>query len=130
MPVAWSARWAGTITPLLLAVFMLLFARALLGGVLAEVEPPDRARWQRVIEKIYSSVGGYVAGLIGICSVSATLTTTFLAITGTPFFLPLGILCGVSSAVPYAGPLVSGVTVTLFAWVTGGPLRALERRPL
>jgi predicted PurR-regulated permease PerM len=74
---------------------------------------------------IYRSVGGYVAGLIAICSINSALTTTFLAITGMPFFLPLGILSGISSAVPYAGPLVSGVTITLLALITGGPLKAL-----
>ena len=42
-----------------------------------------------------------------------------------PIFLPLGILSGASSLVPYAGPLVLGVTITLFALVTGGVLKAL-----
>jgi putative heme transporter len=70
-------------------------------------------------------VGGYVGGLIGICSINAVLTTTFLAITGMPFFLPLGIVSGVSSAIPYAGPLVAGSTITLLALITSGPLKAL-----
>jgi len=70
-------------------------------------------------------VGGYVGGLITICSINAILTTTFLAITGMPFFLPLGLLSGMSSAIPYAGPIAAGVTVTLLALATGGPLKAL-----
>ena len=116
---------AGLVTLLLLAIFMLLFGRDLVLAMLAEASPPNRTRYQRVVEKVYGSVGGSVGGLIGICSINATLTTTFLAITGMPFFLPLGILSGVSSAIPYAGPLVSGGSITLLALITGGPLKAL-----
>jgi predicted PurR-regulated permease PerM len=59
-------------------------------------------------------------GLGLICFTNATLTTIFLAIVGLPFFLPLGILSGMSSLVPYAGPAVVGATVTMIALATGG----------
>lgn len=116
---------AGLVTLLLLAIFMLLFGGDLIAAMLAEASPPNRRRYERIVEKVYGSVGGYVGGLIGICSINATLTTSFLAITGMPFFLPLGILSGVSSAIPYAGPLVSGSSITVLALITGGPLKAL-----
>src|SRR3954471_6845919 len=116
---------AGLVTLLLLAIFMLLFGRDLVLAMLAEASPPNRRRYERVVEKVYGSVGGYVGGLIGICSINATLTTIFLAITGMPFFLPLGIMSGASSAIPYAGPLVAGSSITLLSLITGGPLKAL-----
>jgi len=116
---------AGVVTLLLLAVFMLLFGGDLVAAMLAEASPANRKRYERIVEKVYSSVGGYVGGVIGICSINATLTTVFLAITGMPFFLPLGILSGFSSAIPYAGPLVAGSSITLLALITGGPLNAL-----
>lgn len=115
---------AGLVTLLLLAIFMLLFGRELISAVLAEASAENRGRYERIVEKIYRSVGGYVAGLIAVCSINAILTTSFLAITGMPFFLALGILSGVSSAVPYAGPLVAGITITLLELITGGPLKA------
>ncbi|GAC1346065.1 MAG: AI-2E family transporter [Myxococcales bacterium] len=115
----------GLVTLLLLAIFMLLFARDLVAAMLAEASAPNRKHYERVVQKVYESVGGYVGGLVGICSINAALTTTFLAITGMPFFLPLGIASGVSSAIPYAGPLVAGSTITLLALITGGPLKAL-----
>lgn len=116
---------AGLVTLLLLAIFMLLFGQELISAALAETSAENRGRYERIVEKIYRSVGGYVAGLIAICSVNTILTTTFLAITGMPFFLALGFLSGVSSAVPYAGPLVAGITITLLELITGGPLKAL-----
>ena len=115
----------GLVTLLLLAIFMLLFGRDLVAALLAEASPLNRRRYERIVQKVYASIGGYVGGIIAICSINATLTTAFLAITGMPFFLPLGILSGFSSAIPYAGPLVAGSSITLLALVTGGPLKAL-----
>ena len=113
------------VTLMLLAIFMLLFGGELIAAALAEASAANRERYERIGLKIYGSVGGYVGGLITICSINAILTTTFLAITGMPFFLPLGLLSGMSSAIPYAGPIVAGTTVTLLALATGGPLKAL-----
>jgi predicted PurR-regulated permease PerM len=113
------------VTLTLLAIFMLLFGGELIEAALAEASPANRERYQRVARKIYQSVGGYVGGVLAICSINAILTTTFLAITGMPFFLPLGILSGMSSAIPYAGPLVTASIVTLLALATGGPLKAV-----
>ncbi len=115
----------GLVTLLLLAIFMLVFGGDLVASMLAETSASSRARYDRIVQKIYRSVGGYVGGLIGICSINATLTTIFLAATGMPFFLPLGILSGASSSIPYAGPLVAGTSITLLALITAGPLKAL-----
>ncbi len=49
-----------------------------------------------------------------------------LAIAGLPFFLPLGILSGASSLIPYAGPLVVGASITLLTLVTGGLWKAVS----
>jgi len=116
---------AGLVTLLLLAIFMLIFGRDLVAALLAEFSERNRTVYERVVQKIYVSVGGYVGGLIAICSTNATLTTVFLAITGMQFFLPLGILSGASSSIPYAGPLVAGVTITLVALSTGGAIKAV-----
>jgi putative heme transporter len=64
-------------------------------------------------------------GLTLICAVNTTLTTIFLAINGVPFFLPLGILSGLSSMIPYAGPVVAGTVITLLTLITGGVWHAL-----
>lgn len=111
---------AGLLGSLFLALSMLVFGRGLVAGALAELEPAGRERALRVAGRIYRSVGGYLAGLLGICTVNAILTTAFLAIIQVPFYLPLGVLSGASSLVPYVGPLVVGVAVTLFAAATGG----------
>ena len=59
-----------------------------------------------------------------ICGINAALTTLCLALLRIPFFLPLGILSGFSSTVPYAGPVVVAVVVTTLTLLTGGALKA------
>jgi putative heme transporter len=107
-------------TVAVLTVFMLTFGGDLVHSWLGETLPERRAFYESLIEKTYHSIGGYLTGLGIICLVNATLTTTFLAIVGIPFFLPMGIVSGLSSLVPYAGPVVVGGTVTLIALATKG----------
>ena len=111
---------AGLLAFLFLAIFMLVFGRDLVAAMLEELSPDSRERYGRIAAKVYRSVGGYLGGLLGICAINAILTTTFLVIIRMPFFVPLGILSGTSSLVPYAGPLVVGAAITLLALVTSG----------
>ena len=79
-----------------------------------------RPTYEAVLAKIYQSIGGYLGGLTLICTINATLTTSFLAIDRLPFFLPLGIVAGLSSMIPYAGPIVAGTGISLIALFTQG----------
>ena len=108
------------ITIAVLVVFMLIFGGRLVETALREARPDRRAVYEEVVHKIYLSIGGYLGGLMLICLCNATCTTIFLAIDGVPFFLPLGILAGMSSMVPYAGPLVTGTLISLVAFATRG----------
>jgi len=110
---------------LFLAIFLVIFGGDMVEKALAETLPSRREIYERVLEKTYHSLGGYILGLLFICTCNAVLTTTFLALTHTPFALALGILSGFSSLVPYAGPTVVGSAITLLALGTGGAWKAL-----
>ena len=111
---------AAAITIAFLVVFMLIFGGRLIDAALAEARPERREVYEAVLHKIYQSIGGYLGGLTLICLINATLTTSFLAINHVPFFLPLGIAAGLSSMIPYAGPIVAGTGISLIALVTEG----------
>jgi putative heme transporter len=108
------------VTVAVLVVFMLIFGGRLVRAVLAEARPEHLPTYQDVLHKIYQSIGGYLGGLALVCTANATLTTSFLAIDRVPFFLPLGIVSGMSSMVPYAGPAVVGIGISLIALLTQG----------
>jgi len=116
---------AAAVTVLLLMVFMLIFGGRLIHAALDEARPESRNMFGDVLDKIYRSIGGYLGGLTLICAVNTALTTGFLAINGIPFFLPLGILSGLSSMIPYAGPVVAGTIITLLALITGSGWHAV-----
>jgi predicted PurR-regulated permease PerM len=111
---------AAVVTVAVLAIFMLTFGRSLIDALVGEALPARRGLYVDVMDKTYRSIGGYLLGLGVICAANATLTTTFLAIVWVPFFLPLGLVSGLSSLVPYAGPAVVGTTVTVIALATKG----------
>ena len=110
---------AATVTVFFLIIFMLIFGGRLVAGVLEQVSPIPRARYQRVLQELYRSMGGYLGGLLLICVVNGCVTTSFLAITKVPFFLPLGIMSGLASLIPYVGTAISAVVVSTLSWVTG-----------
>jgi len=116
---------AAFVTILTLTVFMLVFGGGLLGRLLGLLSAEARPIWERVLAQSYRAVGGYLGGVLFICSVNATLTTTYLAISRVPYFLPLGILSGLSSLVPYAGPVLVGGLITLVALISGGLVKGL-----
>jgi len=126
LAISTAASWlVAAVSIFFLTVLMLLFGRDLLRQFFVEVRPSRRVRYLRVARKIYDAIGGYLGGILLICSVNATLTTLFLAITGEPYFLPLGVLSGASSLIPYAGPAFAGALITVVAWVNGGLWMAL-----
>lgn len=112
---------AGVVTIAFLAVFMLIFGERLIVSAIAEARPERRSMYEVLLAKVYRSIGGYLGGLAFICTVNALLTTAFLAVIRLPFFLPLGIVAGFSSMVPYAGPFVMGAFISLIALLAGGP---------
>lgn len=108
-----------------LTVFMLIFGGRVMKAALAEARTERRSIYESVLRKIYRSIGGYLSGLTLICTINATLTTVFLAINRVPFFLPLGILSGASSTIPYAGPFVTGTFISLITLITQGTWHGL-----
>lgn len=108
------------VTVLFLVVFMLVYGGPVVRGVLAESLPAHRQRYERVLDKVYQAVGGYLSGLAFIGGVNAVCATLFLAVLGVPFFLPLGILSGLGSLIPLLGATAAGVVLALVAYASGG----------
>jgi predicted PurR-regulated permease PerM len=116
---------AGVIAAFFLVIFMLLYGGPLVRALLGEAVPDRRDRYERMLLRIYRSIGSYLSGLSFICLVNAVIATLMLAIIRVPVFLPLGILSGLSSLVPLVGNTLVGATITVIAFFAVGPWRAL-----
>ena len=117
--------FGGFVTLFFLNIFMLAFGGRVVQAALREATPARRERYQRILSKIYDSMGGYIAGLLLIASVNTCCTTIFLAVNKVPFFLPLGIISGLLSFIPYVGPAVMAISTSIISLVTGGVWHAV-----
>ncbi len=111
---------AGAATILFLVVFMLVSGRQLLWAILARARPSNRPRYAAVLREVYRSIGGSIAGLLLLVLVNATFAGIFLAILGIPYFLPLAVLSGLASLIPYVGALFAGTLLSVVAWTNNG----------
>ncbi len=76
---------------------------------------------QRVVNKVWEiaieKTGGYVVSRLLLALFSAFFTSLFLLILDVPFWLPLGIFCGVvSQFIPTLGTYIGGALPALFAF--------------
>lgn len=87
-------------------------------------------RLQPNVEEIFAdmgrSLGGYVRGVLIAMLLIGVFTGLGLGILGVPYALLLGVLAGLTEAIPYIGPWLSGVVSVVVALVTVDPLKALE----
>ena len=114
---------AALLTILILTVFMLIFGPPLINAALDWLPADRRHPVGAALAQIHDRVGDYLAGLLLICGINGALTTTFLVIFAPRYCFPLGLLSGLSSLVPYAGPLLTGTLISIFAAATEGIAR-------
>ena len=110
----------GIFTVVVLTLFMLAFAPKLIRALIAEALPCRQARYARVIDNLYRSIGGFASGLLIVVGANALCASIFLSIIRVPYFLPLAILSGLSSLVPLIGNTLAGIVLSLVALASGG----------
>lgn len=108
------------VTILFVTLFMLTSGRPLVWALLAQARPERRPRYAEILRKVYHALGRYVAGHVFIVALQAVVTSSFLAIVGVPFFLPLGLVSALASLIPFAGVIAMGVLLSVIAWATNG----------
>lgn len=111
---------AGVVSLLFIVLFMLVYGPGLVSWTLAQTLPGHRRRYVNAAGRAYLAIGGYLAGLAAVVVANILVTTVFLAAIGVPYFLPLGVLSGMSSLVPFIGALAAGVVISVVAAATQG----------
>jgi predicted PurR-regulated permease PerM len=72
------------------------------------------------------SLGGYVRGVLIAMVLIGVFTGLGLGVLGVPYALLLGVLAGLTEAIPYIGPWLSGAVAVIVSLVTVDPLKAVE----
>jgi predicted PurR-regulated permease PerM len=102
-----------------LTFFLLLDGRRWVNLLLGFV--PDRTlpRWERVLDGIYRTVGGYVAGNLAISVCAGVVAGVTLGAVGVPYAIPLAVLVALLDLIPLVGAAIATAILGLVALTEG-----------
>ena len=109
------------ITVLVMAFFMLLDGKRIVGWVFAELGPERGPRARRIADDVYRSVGGYVVGNLLISLIAGVGTWAVLALLGVPFAVPLGVVMAFFDLIPLVGATIAGILIGIVAAIHNFP---------
>lgn len=95
-----------------------------LGGVVRLVPVPRRERARQVLGSLGHALRWFMLGRLVSMFAVGLLTGLLLLVLEVPLAALLGVVAGLLTFVPYAGPIAAGVPIGLVA-LTEGPMRAL-----
>jgi predicted PurR-regulated permease PerM len=113
------------VTILVMAFFMLLDGKRMIGFGIRELGPGRAERAQRILEDVYRAVGGYVAGNIAISVIAGVSSYIVMTILGIPFAVPLAVLVAFLDLIPLIGSTIAGAVVAIVAAVVGFPQKLI-----
>ena len=82
-----------------------------------------RRRWREVLRMIHEFneiMFSFVVCQAILCLIAGLVVGIGLGLIGMPYPVTLGILAGLTRAIPIIGPIIGGIPIVLLAWVTKG----------
>ena len=109
----------------LLTFFMLRDGGRFVSWVFRRVRPGRRQHLQKAAERGWSTLGGYLRGVVVLGAVESVFIGLTLLLAGGGLVVPVMIVTFVGAFVPIVGAIAAGVIAVLVALVTGGPGTAI-----
>jgi predicted PurR-regulated permease PerM len=134
--VEWTTRFAARVVyrgwylveALLIPVLAFYFVTdsdRLLQSLLGVVPERHHARIRLFARDVDRTLHAYVRGQLILCLIAAVVTAVALYLLGVRVYLTLGILAGLSRAVPVIGPIIAAVPIVGITLIQCGPQAAL-----
>lgn len=89
---------------------------------MAQAEGERHERLQRVADRIYRVIAGYVVGVFLVALTGGLAVWIFLTVVDVPFALLLAFWAGMASLVPLVGATIGGVPYVAVAFFQGWPI--------
>jgi predicted PurR-regulated permease PerM len=108
-----------------LAFYFIIDGRRLRRDFVALV---PRSRWRETVRMLYEFnriMRAFVAGQFLLCVLAGVVVGTFLALLHVRFPVILGVIAGITRAIPIIGPIVGGIPIILLTLVMKGFTTAL-----
>ncbi len=77
-----------------------------------------RARGARMLGDFDRVLDGYIRGQVWMCLIAWILVTVGLLVLGVPYAFTLGMVAGLTRAIPVVGPLLGGIPLVLVCLIT------------
>jgi predicted PurR-regulated permease PerM len=121
------AQWAfGAIVVLLLAFFWLTGIDALKPFVVGLLPLESQPVAASALSEMGLRVGGYLRGVVVNMFVIGILSGVAVWLLGVPFPIALGVLAGLTEAIPLLGPFIGGGVAVIVALASGSLLQGAE----
>jgi predicted PurR-regulated permease PerM len=117
------ATLGGVVIVAFLTLFMLLEGPAWRRRTVDLISDRHRAAAERIGAGIYRSVSGFVTGNLLASFLAGVIATIVLLVVGVPYAFPLGLFTAIIEVVPYIGPAVVTLLLSLVA-LTVSPIAA------
>lgn len=98
-----------------------LYGRRARAWVLEQADENRRAWLERVADRIYRVISGYVAGVFLVALTGGVAVWIFLAVAGVPFAPLLAFWAGLASLIPLVGATIGGLPYVVVAFFQGWP---------
>ena len=99
-----------------------LYGRRVRAWVMDTADDRRRPHLERVADRIYRVISGYVVGIFLVALTGGVAVWIFLTIVGVPFALLLGFWAGLSSLIPLVGATIGGIPYIVVAFFQGWPI--------
>jgi predicted PurR-regulated permease PerM len=109
----------GIVVIAFLTLFMLLEGPAWQGRVVALAPERNQALVERIGAGVYRCIAGFVTGNLLASLLAAVVVTVVMLVAGVPYALPLGLFVGIVDLVPFIGPVVATLVVSMVALAQG-----------
>jgi predicted PurR-regulated permease PerM len=105
----------GIMTALVVAFYYLMEKALLRRLILQQLRAENRTRVERVWDNVEAQVGRWLRGQLTLCLIIGTTATIGYGLMGVRFWPLLGLVAGITEAIPIIGPWLGGVPAVVIA---------------
>ncbi|OGC13489.1 hypothetical protein A3J90_03145 [candidate division WOR-1 bacterium RIFOXYC2_FULL_37_10] len=120
-----SSKFIQIITIPILTYYLLKDKNTIKKGLISLAPSKSHPFINRVLDKINNVLNNYVKGVFLLCIFIGITSTIGLFLLGVKYFLILGLIAGITEAIPFIGPWIGGVPAIIIAFLSS-PILALK----
>jgi predicted PurR-regulated permease PerM len=109
------------VTIIVITFLMLIEAPRMMTSGLGALSPPLQSRVRRVLHDAARALAGYVAGVVAVSVLAATVSYLLLFSLGVPFAGPLALWVGFTALIPLVGAIIGAIPAVVVAFIHSTP---------